>query len=99
MMRKIGWQERLSLMVKKAKLAREESRLRKALGSFSTHVDGDRDAMKAIGQKRCDLTDEIIQIGRWLAQGSRPLIIAPTGAGKGLPTGTLPLTFSNKGAD
>lgn len=99
MMRKIGWRERAGLVFKKAKLVREENTLRKALGSFSEHEVGDRDAIKALAQKRSDLADDINQINLWLVQGSRPLIVAPSGAGKGLPPGTLPLTFSKKGAE
>lgn len=96
MMRKIGWRERARLVVKKRKLAREERTLCKALGSFSGSVDGDRVTINALLQKRCDLADQMLQIGRWLVQGSRPIVFSPTGKGKGLPAGTLPLSFSNK---
>lgn len=98
MMRRIGWRERANLLVKKVKLRQEERTLRKALGLFSVGVEGDRAAIEVLAQKRCDLSDNINQISLWLAQGSRPFIVAPCGAGKGLPPGTLPLIFSKKGA-
>lgn len=41
-------------------------------------------------EKFCDLVIAEIE-GKW--------IVAPSGKGKGLPYGTLPLTHSNKGAE
>lgn len=91
MMRNIGFGERLRLLKRQRKLKQYDRTLVSALRVFNSQNLEDRPRINGILEKRCDLQDEIIVVSRWLAQGSRPVEIAPTRSGKGLPPGSLPL--------
>lgn len=80
-MRSIGWRERFAMHRKKRKLYKQDALLRSEVMALDRELE--RVRISELMQKRCDLQDEIDQLVGWLAQGARPLQVAPTGLGKG----------------
>ena len=79
----IGWRERFQLYRKKRQLVRHEKRLHAEVSKLLKADTWDRQAINMRARKRCELQDEIIKIEGWLSQGARPLLVAPSGLGKG----------------
>ena len=83
MMREIGWRERFQLHRKRFQLVRQEKRLHAEVCKLLKADTWDRPAINMRARERCELQDEICKIELWLAQGARPLRVAPSGLGKG----------------
>lgn len=83
MMLSIGLRERFQLYRKKHQLVRQEKRLHAEVIKLLKADPWDRPAINMRARKRCELQDEICKIELWLTQGARPLLVAPSGLGKG----------------
>lgn len=82
MMHLIGLRERFQLYRQVHKLARQEKRLHAKVCKLLKADTWDRPAINMRARKRCELQDEICKIELWLAQGARPVLVAPSGLGE-----------------
>ena len=92
MMRPIGLRERFQLYRQKHQLARQEKRLHAEVCKLLKADTWDRPAINMRARKRCELQDEILKIEGWLVQGARPVLVAPSGLGKGHDNLILPMS-------